>query len=125
MKKGDLKMKKSELKQLIKEVYQQILKEEQGDDLWSKAFIMEFLDLIGQDDQKFKSDTEGISKGDYGLIKFITDYTQTSLFLTFQDETLADTAFNALSQELTNPYEFGRNKTYIPQTIIVTFTKNE
>jgi hypothetical protein len=93
---------------------------------WDRSEIIELLDSFGQDDYEISISNSGHSKGDWGSVDFnVSESDNGILYLNFESEELAKKAFNSLSEELTNPYEFSMRSDVMPNTIKVTFTDNE
>jgi hypothetical protein len=108
----------------IKSVNESIVKEDISASVWDKTSIGEFLDLIGQDQYKFTSDTEGISSGDFGRVKFkVIAKGVEVLYLTFENENDTKSALNSLSHSVSNPYEITSRLDVMPTTIMVHFTE--
>lgn len=89
---------------------------------WNTNSIVEFMDIIGQDDQKIKmiDPTTGISFGDFGRVKFSVQ--NNTLYLEFQTPEMAHMAINKLSDAVGNPYEFSSRFDQMPNTVMVQFT---
>lgn len=96
---------------------------------WDKNSITELLDAMGQSDSiKFFEQTtkeagfSGFSYGDWGQVLFMT-LTIWELRLKFENSEDAARAFDALSAQLSNPYEFTSRFDVMPEVIIVRFTE--
>jgi hypothetical protein len=87
---------------------------------WTKDYINELLDLIGQDDIIYKTSTSGKSVGDFGVVNFgISKESSSILYLTFIDsKSQVSNIVRNLDRELGNPYEF-KLDSKLPYTIIV------
>jgi hypothetical protein len=98
------------------------LSEEIPSNDWTAGTIVEFMDSIGQDEQRMMDRNSGYSSGDYGRIKFRVQ--NNTLYMDFQTPEIAHLAINKLSDALSNPYEFYSRFDEMPNTVMVQFTNN-
>lgn len=97
-----------------------------GATIWDRISIAELLDTIGQDQHKFSNETKGTSEGDWGPVEFkLEEITPGTLYLKFDSQVEAKSAFNTLSASLSNPYEFSSRFDQMPDTIMVQFSKQD
>jgi len=89
---------------------------------WTSGAIIEFMDSIGQDEQRMLDRNSGYSNGDLGRIKFRVQ--NNTLYMDFQTPEIAHLAINKLSDALSNPYEFYSRFDEMPNTVMVQFTDN-
>jgi hypothetical protein len=95
--------------------------------VWNVNEINTLLIDMGQESMTFDNGGyKGTSMGDYGRVGFfvLDPVDATELRLVFETEQLAKVAFNALSDALTNPYEFYSRFDEMPTVIMVRFTEN-
>ena len=117
---------KMKLKNVIKKSIRESIEPHQLKGLiWDKSAISELLEAVGQDNIRYRNDSEGVSEGDYGTTKFqVVDNTKRVLYLKFQNESVAKGAFSKISSALTNPYEFSTRHDIMPNVVMVKFTEN-
>ena len=109
-------MKRSELKQLIKE----IIREDIYLGTWNQELIFDLLNTMEQNAFKFFSPNKmsGVSQGKYGKVSFRSS--ERILSLIFDSSVNAKTAFNDLSTRRYTPYSFSNKFDENPKVISVT-----
>lgn len=90
---------------------------------WSKISVGELLEAIGQDTVNIRDNLVGTSYGDHGRVSFFTLCDDLELRLVFEAHEDALAAFNAMSRELSNPYEFSSRFDVMPEVVIIQFTE--
>lgn len=96
--------------------------EEVSQSNWTSDSITEFLDTIGQNQNKMIDPNSGVSSGDFGRVKFSVQ--NNTLYLEFQTPEMAHMAINRLSDAVGNPYEFSSRFDEMPNTVMVQFTNS-
>jgi hypothetical protein len=94
---------------------------------WNVLSISELLDAMGQDDSLHVNEKDGLysgtSYGDWGVVTFLC-LSEYELRLIFETSKEAEQAFNTLSDQLSNPYEFTNRFDMMPTVVIVRFTED-
>lgn len=94
---------------------------------WDKDSIIEFLEIIGQDNFKFKTKDSGISSGDFGKVDFslvkkipYIGGNIPALLLTFDDDDKTVEMYQIkISRQVSNPYEINYFPQEEPQNIYI------